>query len=300
MTTEERHHQAQHSGHHQHGSGHGHGHGGYDPSNLVSADDFYRPVYEQIVAWLNIAPGTVALEAGSGAGGFTELLAKAVGQDGSVAALDVTPELLQTVRQRLEHSPLEGRVSYHEGDIQQLPFENGQFDVVWSSRTIHHLPDQLAGVRELCRVLKPGGRFLLREGGLRPQVLPTDVGIGEPGLEDRLELAFHRWFHSQVRGGEDNVRYPFGWTQLLRDAGLADVSAKSFLLEHLPPFAESQVEYMARLFSRWVDSDERRRFISDEDADVIQQLLDPDGQRYLFNRHDLHYIEVVTIYMGKV
>ena len=299
MTIEQHHHHAHQGGHRHHVSGHGHGHGGYDSSNLRRADYFYGPVYEQILAWLNISPGTAVLEAGSGAGGFTELLAEAVGQEGSVTALDVIPELLQTVRQRLDSSPLKGRVSYHEGDIQQLPFENRQFDVVWSSRTVHHLPDQLAGVRELCRVLKPGGRLLLREGGLRPQVLPADVGIGEPGLEDRLALAFHRWFHAHVRGGKAAVRYPYGWTQLLRDAGLVDVTAKSFLLEQMPPFTELQVEYMARLLSRWVDSDERRTFISDEDADVIQQLVDVDSPRYVFNRQDLHYIEAITVYLGK-
>ena len=188
--------------------------------------------------------------------------------------------------------------SYHEGDILHLPFESGQFDVVWSSRTVHHLPDQLAGVRELCRVLKPGGYLFLREGGLRPGVLPTDVGMGEPGLEARLEQAFDRWFQSNVRG-EGTVPFPHGWTQLLRDAGLADVTAKTFLVELLPPFTGVQVEYMSRRLSRWVSSEERRAFISDEDADVIQRLIDPESPRYAFKRQDLHYIEAVTVYLGR-
>ena len=298
MAVEEHHQHAHQSGHRRTDSRHGHGHGAYDSSNLQRADEFYGSVYEQIVAWLNIVPGTAALEAGSGAGGITELLARAVGQEGGVAALDQAPELLQTVRERLDSSPFKSRVSYHEGDIQHLPFENGQFDVVWSSRTVHHLPDQLAGVRELCRVLKPGGRLLLREGGIRPQVLPTDVGIGEPGLEARLVMAFDRWFHAHVRG-EGVVRYPYGWTQLLRDAALVDVTGKTFLVEHMPPFSESQVEYMTRLFSRWVNSEERREFISDEDANAIQQLIDPESPCYAFKRQDLHYIEAVTVYLGR-
>ncbi len=300
--TSERHHQDDHAregGHHHGGHGHEHGHGAYDPSNLCRSDAFYGAVYEQIMGWLNIMPGTVALEAGSGTGGFTELLAEAVGQESRGAALDMTPELLQTVRERLDGSPFKGRVSYHEGDIQQLPFEDGRFDVVWSSRTVHHLPDQLAGVRELCRVLKPGGRLALREGGPRPRFLPTDLGIGEPGLEDRLELAWTRWFQSHVRGGEEAVRYPFGWTQLLRDAGLVDVTARTFVLELLPPFTGLQVEYMAGLLSRWVESDERRAFIGDEEAGVISQLIDRESPRYAFNRRDLHYLECVTVYAGE-
>lgn len=299
MSTEHQHQQSysQVAGHHA--ETHGHGHGAYDASNLLRADAFYNAVYQQVTGWLNIAPGTMALEAGSGAGGITELLAEAVGQEGSVAALDLTPELLQTTRARMDPSPFGSRVTYHEGDIEHLPFEDGRFDLVWSSRTVHHLPDQLAGMRELRRILKPGGRLALREGGLRPRFLPTDLGIGEPGLEDRLEVAFQRWFHTHVRAVEGAVSYPYGWTQLLRDAGLADVTAKTFLLELLPPFTDLQVEYMMRLISRWVESDERRVFLSDEDADIIAQLVNSEAPRYAFKRQDLHYLEGVTVYLGR-
>ena len=66
-------------GQHGHGGGHGHahqhGHGFYDTANLQRSDAFYGDVYRQIVGWLEVKPGTVALEAGSGARGFTELLA---------------------------------------------------------------------------------------------------------------------------------------------------------------------------------------------------------------------------------
>lgn len=294
MTSEEHGHQS-----HGHAHGGGHGHAAYDPNSLQRSDAFYGGVYQQIADWLNISPGTQALEAGSGAGGFTELLAGAVGLDGTVSALDVTPELLQTAKERVEKSPFKDRVSYHEGDIERLPFDDGHFDLVWSSRTVHHLPDQLAGMKELRRVLKPGCRLALREGGLRPRFLPMDTGIGAPGLEDRLDVAFESWFHTHVRGGDGVVAYPFGWTQLLRDAGLANVTAKSFMLEVLPPLETMQVEYMTGLLRRWVESDERRVFISQEDADTISKLINPNSPQYAFHRQDLHYMEGVTVYVGE-
>jgi ubiquinone/menaquinone biosynthesis C-methylase UbiE len=277
-----------------------HGHGAYDPSNLLRSDAFYGGVYQEIVDWLDISPSVQVLEAGSGAGGFTALLAGAVGSAGGVAALDVTPELLQTAREQLEQSRFQDRVSFHEGDIQRLPFEDGRFDLVWSSRTIHHLPDQLVGVREVARVIKPGSRFALREGGLRPRFLPSDIGIAEPGLEDRLEVAFDQWFQKNVRQGEGVVRYPHGWTQLLKDGGLADVSARTFLLELLPPFSRVQVEFMLNLLRRWVDNEQRTAFISGDDAKVIKRLTDPESPDYAFNRSDLHYVEGVTVYTGQI
>ena len=106
MTTGHDHQNAQaHGGGHNRG-GHGHGHGAYDASFLIRSDAFYGPVYRQIVDWLSVTPGTVALEAGSGAGGFTELLAEAVGEQGTVSALDMTPELLQTAREHLQERPV--------------------------------------------------------------------------------------------------------------------------------------------------------------------------------------------------
>jgi SAM-dependent methyltransferase len=294
MTT----HHHQHAHVHHGGYGHQQGHHTYDPSNLLSADAFYRDTYQQIIDWLTVKPGTAALDAGSGAGGFTELLAEAVGPGGTVVALDVTPDLLNTARERMDRSPFKDRVFYREGDIHHLPFEDRQFDLVWSSRTIHHLPDQIAGVRELRRMLKPGGRLVLREGGLRPRFLPDDLGIGEPGLEERLDWAFRRWFHSNVRGGEPNVRYPHGWIQLLRDAGLVNVSARTIVLELLSPFTQLQEQFITNLLERWVSSDERRSFISGEDAGTIQKLLDTDDPCYVFKRQDLHYLEGVTVYAG--
>ena len=148
-------------------------------------------------------------------------------------------------------------------------------------------------------MLSSGGRFALREGGLRPRFLPTDLGLGEPGLEDRLDLAFDRWFQDNVRSGEGTVRYPYGWTQLLQDAGLKNVTAKTFLLELLPPFAQVQQEYMVRLLNRWVNSDARRAYISDEDAGIIGKLVTPGSPQYVFDRKDLHYIEGLTVYLGE-
>lgn len=281
---------------------HGHGHGAYDPSNLIRSDTFYGGVYQDIIDWLEIGLGAAALEAGSGAGGFTALLAGAVGAEGSVSALDLTPELLQTAQDRvnqLEYSQIKDRVSFHEGDIQHMPFDDCRFDLVWSSKTIHHLPDQLAGVGEVVRVLKPGGRFALREGGLRPRFLPTDIGITEPGLEDRLEVAFDRWFQKFVRQGEGVVRYPYGWTQLLADGGLTNVSAKTFMLELLPPFSHVQETFMLNLLNRWANREEYKAFVTVEDAEAIHRLTDSRSPDYAFNRKDLHYMEGLTVYTGQ-
>jgi len=296
MTTAN-HHEHDHGQAHDHHHGHGRGEHGFNAESLRNNDLLYRDVYRAALDWLDAPPGASAMEAGCGAGGFTEILADAVvPHGGTVVAFDEAHEMLDATRELIESGPHAASVTYERGDIGATPFADGTFDLVWSSRTVHHLADQLAGVRELARVVRGGGKLTLREGSIRTRFLPDDIGIGEPGLEDRLDVAFHRWFTAGVRAG--GVRYPFGWTQMLRDAGLTDVTARTFMLEALPPFTDVQIAYMGRHLRRWVDNDDRRALLDDGDADVLTSLLDPASTHYVFKRPDLYLHEMVTVYVG--
>jgi SAM-dependent methyltransferase len=287
---------------HEHGHEHGHGHGhehGYTGDSLRGNDAYYAAVYREIIDWLDLVPGSSALEAGAGAGGFTWQLAEAIGPNGRVTALDVNQELLDVVRAMLEGTPLAARVSYRQGDISNLADIPERYSLVWSSRTVHHLPDQVAGVRALAGLLAPGGRLALREGGTRPHFLPDDIGISAPGLEARLEIANVQWFAANVRDTHDAVRYPYGWTQALRDGGLSDVTAKTFLVESLPPFSDVEIAYMGRQLKRWTEDEERRAMLDHDDVHALDQLTDPASEHFVFGRSDLHLTEAVTVYVGQ-
>ncbi|MEX2598504.1 MAG: methyltransferase domain-containing protein [Dehalococcoidia bacterium] len=287
--------------HHDHAHGHHHGHEGghahpYHVDSLRNNDALYADVYSQIVRWLAPPPDAVMLDAGCGAGGFTKLLAEAA-PNGRVVALDEGEEMLEATRGLAEASGVRGRVITRRGDIQEGSLPEERFDIAWSSRTVHHLRDQLAGVRRLADLLKPGGRLVLREGMTNSRFLPEDLGIGERGLEARLEVAFHQWFSANVRG--DGVPYPFGWTQMLRDAGLSDVTARTFLLEALPPFTDAQVRYMSQHLKRWLDDEDRRSALTSEDIATLERLTDPASDHFVFARPDLQLVETVTVYVGR-
>jgi SAM-dependent methyltransferase len=92
-------------------------------------------------------------------------------------------------------------------------------DLVWASHVAHHLPDQRRMVAALATWLAPGGCLALAEGGLSMRCLPWDVGIGEPGLQDRLIAAHGVWFHGMRTGIPGSVRLPVGWNLVLAEAG---------------------------------------------------------------------------------
>jgi SAM-dependent methyltransferase len=229
---------------------------------------------------------------------MTKLLAEAVGDGGDVTALDIEASLLENVKELLADMPYAGRVSYEQASIDTLPFPDGAFDLVWCSRVIHHLPDQLAAVRQIRRVLKPGGKFAMREDGFLMQLLPFDIGIGEPGLDERINVA-RAWDFAQVRPSiSDSVPYPFGWTQLLRDAGFSRVTARSFIFEALPPFDDDLGNFVVRHWGHPLEETETRAHLSPEDQQVLEQLVDPHSPHYLLKRPDLHFVKVSTVHIG--
>lgn len=268
--------------------------------HLQREDRFFEGMYRQMIKWLALAEGSRVLDVGSGAGGVTLLLAEAVGRTGKVTALDREQSLLSVVHDHIAETPYASCVTYQRADAQRLPFEDSQFDLVWCSRVIHHLPDQLAAAGEIRRVLRPGGSIALREGGLPLRFLPFDLGLGTPGLEARLEEASNRRFQEQVRGEEGFVPYHYGWVQCLRDAGFRNVGGKAFLLDVMPPFDEEVWNYLHAVLSHYRDEPELRARLQEEDVHTLEQLTASPSPYALRHRNDLHLLAVSTIYTGMV
>lgn len=90
------------------------------------------------------------LDVGCGTGGNLSLLSKF----GDAEGVDVSPEALEFCRER-------GLTNVRLGAAEQLPYEDGTFDLVTALDVVEHLDDDIAGLREFRRVLKPDGRILL-------------------------------------------------------------------------------------------------------------------------------------------
>jgi SAM-dependent methyltransferase len=262
---------------------------------LDRSDRFFAPLDRDIVAWLQLAPGSRVLDAGCGGGGMTRLLAQAVGSGGEVVGLDANPQLIEWGRSQGKETDVAGQIQFQEGDVLHLPFEDDTFDLVWCSRVIHGLSDQVAGVRELARVVRPGGRVVLREGGLPLHFLPFDVGLGDPDLEGRLGVAHAQMFANWRSSLPNGVAYPYGWSHMLREVGLNSVMARSFLYEFASPLEASQKDYLEAELSGYLH---HKQLLSTRDISTLEQLLDPAGPHYVFARDDLHGIVVETIYVG--
>ena len=267
---------------------------------LTTYDRCYEPLHDTISGWLAIAPDSRILDAGVGTGGITAALAAAAGPDCQLDALDIKSELFDNVRTELARRDNTAAVHFHEGSVLKLPFPDHSFDLVWCSRVIHGVGDQLSGARELVRVTKPGGRVALREGGPPLLFMPADLGIGAPGLENRLRVAQDRWFWQMREGFEGHQPYPYGWAHLLREAGCRAVTARTHVLDLLAPFTAGQQAYLDQQLRGPLTREEHRAQLDPADLSALERLCDQQGPDYLLARDDLHAILSATVYVGQV
>jgi ubiquinone/menaquinone biosynthesis C-methylase UbiE len=102
------------------------------------------------------------LDVGCGPGQFTVLIAERLAR-AEMWGIDLAPTMIELARGHAAASPAASRLHFEVADVAGLPFPDGHFDAVFSSGSIKHWPDQAAGLREIHRVLAPGGRAFIGE-----------------------------------------------------------------------------------------------------------------------------------------
>jgi SAM-dependent methyltransferase len=105
-----------------------------------------------------LAPGERVVDVGCGAGIDSLIAAKLVGPEGAVVGVDMTPAMLEKARAGAAASGATN-VDFRAGYAEALPVDDGWADVVISNGVLNLFPDKNLGLREMARVLRPGGRL---------------------------------------------------------------------------------------------------------------------------------------------
>lgn len=117
---------------------------------------------ERLRSVLRPEPGERVLEIGPGVGYYTLDIAEWVGTEGRVEIFDLQQEFLDHTSTRAQERGL-ANVVPTQGDATELPYEDHSVDAVVLTAVLGEIPDQLAALREIRRVLKPSGRLVVGE-----------------------------------------------------------------------------------------------------------------------------------------
>jgi ubiquinone/menaquinone biosynthesis C-methylase UbiE len=186
----------------------------YNPSACPYSQRFWvelpHPIItrERLLEVLAPQPGERILEVGPGTGYYTLDVAEWVGDDGTVDIFDLQQEMLDHTMRRARERGL-GGITPTRGDARCLHYPDESFDADYLVTVLGEIPDQAAAVRELARVLKPGGR----------------IGITDVVAEDRPmpdERAERGSYVGCVAGALSQGEYVAG----LEAAGFSDVSVE--------------------------------------------------------------------------
>lgn len=143
-----------------------------------------------------IKPGDTVLDIGAGAGTDTLIASRMTGEKGKVWALDITPDMLATLRTTLHEAGITN-VEIIEGDAERIPLPDNSVDVVTSNGALNLVPDKRKAFTEILRVLRPGGRAQIADivierpvplGGRSDPKLWAECVVGASVEEDYLDL----------------------------------------------------------------------------------------------------------------
>jgi len=191
----------------------------YDLMNDVMSMGMHRIWKAITISQANVKPGQRVLDVASGTGDLALAFAKRVGPLGKVVMSDINAQMLARGRNRLiDHGyPIESVVC----DAEHLPFPDQSFDLVTVAFGLRNMTDKPTALKQMHRVLKPGGKLMVLEF--------SKVAAPLEKLYDLYSFKVLPWLGKRIAQDEDSYRYlaesirmhpgPEELAQMMRDAG---------------------------------------------------------------------------------
>ena len=137
--------------------------GNYDLMNDLMSLGVHRAWKQDFIANSGVRLGDQVLDLAGGTGDISALLSKRVGANGRVVLTDINEAMLDVGRRRLEDKGIVGNVNYALVNAETLPFDDGEFNAVTIAFGLRNVTDKDAALREMYRVLRPGGKAMILE-----------------------------------------------------------------------------------------------------------------------------------------
>jgi SAM-dependent methyltransferase len=247
----------------------------------------FRPELEAAVRSYDLPDGVRVLDSPCGDGFYTDLFARHM-RAGRLVAADLSAEYLDRARAEVRPASPQLEVEFIRADAYRLPFDDGSFDLVWCAQSFITLDDPVRALRELARVVRPGGRVAVLETDEYHHVLlPWPVG---------LELAVQRAVREESRarfGTGGKFAQARGLRAAFLEAGLRPTGKRTVAADRAAPFGPAEREFIERHLG-YLREFVRMELTPREMAE-LEKAIDPDGADSLVNRPDAELTCLATI-----
>jgi ubiquinone/menaquinone biosynthesis C-methylase UbiE len=173
------------------------------------------PLATDLVDVAALRPGERVLDVACGTGAVARLAAERVEATGTVAGLDINPGMLSVARSVTQAG---APIKWYESSVEEMPLPDEAFDVVLCSLGVQFFPDRLAALREMRRVLAPGGRLVFNVPGRAPRAFVVLAEALSRHIDPGLVAFVNRVFSLH---DADELQ------QLMGDAGFREGAAQS-------------------------------------------------------------------------
>ena len=202
----------------------------YDAMNSVISFKRHVAWRKDVMKRMNVSTGASALDVCTGTGDWAISLAEAPGPDGNVVGLDFSENMLKVAQEKKDLDNL-SHLEFVHGNAMELSFENDSFDFVTIGFGLRNVPDYLQVLKEMHRVVKPGGKVVCLETSQ-----PTLIGFRQayylyfrfimPLFGKLFAKSYNEyaWLHESARDFPDQKQLK----KLFLEAGFKKVEVKKY------------------------------------------------------------------------
>jgi ubiquinone/menaquinone biosynthesis C-methylase UbiE len=257
------------------------------PQYVEELRAFHRahwPELRRIIEDLRLNRNSTVLDVACGDGVYSKWISELLGPDGLVVGTDISTAYLNLAKQG------KSRCNWLAGAADTLPFPDDCFDLVWCAQSLSSLPEPVAVLRELFRVLRPGGRVVILENDSVHELIlswPVD-----------LELAIRRaqWRAYAVSKQHPGKRYMGRrLSSFLRGVGFTNVSRKTYATDRVPPLSSDECSFLIGHLAELRKTVEP--YLAARHKCRFDRLLQSDSPRFLLAQPDFEmtWLDVVCI-----
>jgi demethylmenaquinone methyltransferase/2-methoxy-6-polyprenyl-1,4-benzoquinol methylase len=262
---------------------------------LERMNRFQEPEARAAIADLYLPSGSRGLDVGCGVGLYTLWLAEAVGPQGQVLGIDAVPERVAAAQHLVGAVLAPEQLALQMGDGTAIATADSVFDWVWCGDVLHHIDDPVLALKEFIRVVRPGGRIIIKES----QVLQALFLPGYPELEQQLQSA-ERQYQQPAAGGRSFQERRQQTLASMLEAGLFDISVRTYVVERQAPLDDVAQDYIQHVVFERNWGERIRALVETTVWAQRSELCDATSTRAILQRPDYYCIYPFCLFTAQL